>query len=370
MSQKFIYAVIENPARPPSGNGESSPFAESRTGGIDDAPLEIVPYRDLAAVVSSIDASRFDPPDKSGSGEDSSGQNEERLKAEMLRYQLVNLFLLEQSRWSGMLPLRFGFTARDKEQVEEVLGRVYIQLKTYLDRLKGKVELVVQAFWDLPKILQEIREAEDNPELVSADRVQVGRMLFEASEVRRKKFIEAIHNNLSPLAKDFSEGPRKAETMILNRSYLVDKDKEPLFDEAMNFLGTKYEGYLTFRYIGPLPAYSFVNVELNQGNFALVDKARKTMQLPEKASWEQIKASYRKLILTHHPDRNPDSPRAGERCKDVVAAYEIVSAYCQSFQNFGERRKQSEYSFVKEEVEKVFIVDDKGAVLDRGNGFQ
>jgi len=365
MNEKFIYAVIEN-------DGESPPFAESRTGGIDGAPLEIVPYRDLAAVVSSIDASRFDtdlPAKRMAalSGKASSAQKEERLKADMLRYQQVNLFLLEHSGCSGMVPLRFGFTARDKEQVEEVLGRVYLQLRTLLNNLKGKVELVIQTYWDLPKILLEIREAEDNPELVGADRVEVGRMLFEGAEVRRKKFIEAIHNNLSPLAKDFSEGPRKAEAMILNRSYLVEREKEPLFDEAVNFLGTKYEGYLTFRYIGPLPAYSFVNVELNRGNFAMVDRARKTLRLPEKASLGEIKASYRKLILTFHPDRNPDSPRAEERCKDVVGAYEIVNAYCQSFQNFwesipsgGERRKQSEYSFVKEEVEKVFIVKDKG----------
>ncbi len=353
--KQFIYAVIENKAESPS-------FAESRTGGIDAAPLETVCYRDLAAVVSSIDASRFDPD---VSGEASSAPKDESLKADLLKYQQVNFFLLEQSRRSGMLPLRFGFTARDKEEVEGVLERVYIQLRTYLDRLKGKVELVVQASWDLHKILQEI--ARDNPELVSADPVQTGRMLFEAAELRRKKLVEALHDKLSPLAEDFSEGPRKAETMILNRSYLVERQKESLFDEAMDFLGAQYEGTLSFRYIGPLPAYSFVNIELNQGNFALVDKARNTLQLPQEASWEQIKASYRKLMLAHHPDRNPDSPLAAERCKDVVVAYEIVSAYCRSFQNFRVRGKQGEYSFVKEAVEDVFIADDKGAVLARAN---
>jgi hypothetical protein len=143
----------------------------------------------------------------------------------------------------------------------------------------------------------------------------------------------------------------------------VEREKEPLFDEGMDFLGTKYEGHLTFRYIGPLPAYSFVNIELNQGNFALVDKARKTIQLPEKASWEQIKASYRGLVMTHHPDRNPDNPGAEEHCKDVVAAYEILTAYCQSLQS-----DKPAYSFAKEDVEKVFIVNDKGAVIARSNG--
>lgn len=348
---KFIYAVIEH-------NAEAPPFALVSTGGIDAAPLETVCYRDIAAVVSSIDSSRFDP---GFSGQASSTQNEGRLKADLLKYQQVNSMLLEQARRSGMLPLRFGLTAKDRQEVEGVLERAYIQLRTYLDRLKKKVELVVQASWDLHNILPEI--ARDHPELLSADTAQTGKMLFEAAEVKRKKFVESMHYKLSPFATDFSEGPRKAENIILNRSYLVSIEQEPLFDEAMNSLGNQYEGILSFRYIGPLPAYSFVNIELNQGNFVALDKARKILQLPETATWQQIKSVYRKLIRIHHPDQNPNSPEAVNRCKEVLAAYEVVSTYCQSFQDFGERSKQGEFSFVQKEVEKVFIGDHKGALL-------
>lgn len=359
--KKFIYAVIENNAETPSSTAS---FSAALIGGIDAAPLETVCYRNLTAVVSAIDASRFNP---NLSGQASSAQNEEReerLKADLLKYQQVNSWLLEQTRRSGMLPLRFGLTASNRQEVEGVLERVYIQLRIYLDRLKGKVELVVQASWDLQNILPGI--AHDHPELLSADPLQTGKMLFEAAEAKRKKFVQALHDKLSPFATDFSEGPRKAEETIFNRSYLVAREQEPLFDEAMNALGNQYEGILSFRYIGPLPAYSFVNIELNQGNFALLDKARKTLQLPEKASWEQIKTAYRKLILIHHPDRNPDSPEAAQRCKEVLAAYEMVSAYCQSLQGVqgvGERSQQGEFSFVQEAVEKVFIADNKGALL-------
>jgi hypothetical protein len=366
MNEKFIYAVIEK-------SGMDPLLSESTIKGIDDAALEAVCFRDIIAVISSVDIKRF------GESKDSSGQKEERLKEDMLRYQQVSLFLLKNSLCSGMLPIRFGFTAKDNKDVEEVLGRTYIQLKTLLKKLKGKVELVVQAFWDMSKILQEIRNEESHRnwggqvEINFQDRplqsdvsncVEVGRILFEVAEIRRKKFIEAIHNNLSPLAKDFSDGHRKAEAMILNRSYLVEKEKEPLFDEAVNFLGTKYEEVLTFNYIGPLPAYSFMNIELNRGNFAIVDKARKILRLPEKVSLDEIKASYRKLILTHHPDRNPDNPQAEEQCKDVVNAYEILNTYCQSVQleDVGSTFSQevdhvptSGYSFSKEEVEKVFV---------------
>ncbi|MGA9365369.1 MAG: GvpL/GvpF family gas vesicle protein [Bacteroidota bacterium] len=152
--------------------------------------------------------------------------------------------------------------------------------------------------------------------------------------------------------------------MILNRSYLVEKEKGPLFDKAMNYLGTEHQEYLTFRYIGPLPPYSFADIELTQGNFALVDKARKTMQLPEKASFAEIRAACRKLILTHHPDRNPESYEAEERCKNVIDAYEILTTYCQSARPDDARSTLSQggglapmpvYSFNKEEVGKVLI---------------
>ena len=115
-----------------------------------------------------------------------------------------------------------------------------------------------------------------------------------------------------------------------------------------------------------LPAYSFVNIELNQGNFALLDGARKTLQLPETATREKIKTAHRQLLLTHHPDRNPDNPLASQQCKAIVATYGLVMAYCQSIPVFAVIGHDNEVSFAKEEVEKTFIVDTKGAILARG----
>jgi len=43
------------------------------------------------------------------------------------------------------------------------------------------------------------------------------------------------------------------------------------------------------------------------------------------ASEEDIKKSYRKLAMKHHPDRNPDNPKAEERFKEAKEAYEILS---------------------------------------------
>ena len=44
-----------------------------------------------------------------------------------------------------------------------------------------------------------------------------------------------------------------------------------------------------------------------------------------KASSEEIKRAYRKLVFQYHPDRNPDKPEAAEKLKQVMAAYDILS---------------------------------------------
>jgi hypothetical protein len=119
--KKFLYAII--------AQAWDGSFAFT---GLDDTPLELVPYRDLAAVASTIDPEKF------------AGADEPRREGDLVRYQQVNAALLQLHT---VVPMRFGFMARDTEQIREVLGQVYLQVRTLLNRLNGKVELVVRAFW-------------------------------------------------------------------------------------------------------------------------------------------------------------------------------------------------------------------------------
>ena len=45
----------------------------------------------------------------------------------------------------------------------------------------------------------------------------------------------------------------------------------------------------------------------------------------KKLSFTDIKKAYRKLAMKHHPDQNPDDPRAEEKFKEIGEAYEGIS---------------------------------------------
>jgi len=49
-----------------------------------------------------------------------------------------------------------------------------------------------------------------------------------------------------------------------------------------------------------------------------------TLGLRPDATEKDIRKAYRRLAMRHHPDRNPDDPRAAERFKQVQWAYEIL----------------------------------------------
>jgi len=49
-----------------------------------------------------------------------------------------------------------------------------------------------------------------------------------------------------------------------------------------------------------------------------------TLGVSRTASEDEIRKAYRKLARTHHPDANPDDPKAEERFKEIGNAYDIL----------------------------------------------
>ncbi len=83
--------------------------------------------------------------------------------------------------------------------------------------------------------------------------------------------------------------------------------------------------------------------------FKEINAARKLLELPERATMEEIKSSYRALIRRWHPDRCEDDQ---ETCKQmttrIIAAYRIINDYCKNYK----------FSFSKEEVKRYLSAEE------------
>jgi curved DNA-binding protein CbpA len=47
--------------------------------------------------------------------------------------------------------------------------------------------------------------------------------------------------------------------------------------------------------------------------------------IDRKATADEIKRAYRKLVFQYHPDRNPNNPEAAEKLKQIMAVYDVLS---------------------------------------------
>jgi DnaJ-class molecular chaperone len=70
--------------------------------------------------------------------------------------------------------------------------------------------------------------------------------------------------------------------------------------------------------------------------------AKETLNLPDQASMDEIKASYRRLINQWHPDKcQEDKKICEEMTRNLIAAYDMIVLYCNRYK----------YSFTQEDIQ-------------------
>jgi len=80
-----------------------------------------------------------------------------------------------------------------------------------------------------------------------------------------------------------------------------------------------------------------------------VNAARIMLDLPERATMEEIKSSYRTLIRKWHPDKcEEDAEKCREMTTNIITAYRILNDYCRNYK----------FSFSEEEVSKYLSAEE------------
>jgi molecular chaperone DnaJ len=94
------------------------------------------------------------------------------------------------------------------------------------------------------------------------------------------------------------------------------------------------------------------------------------------ASAEEIKKSYRKLAMQHHPDRNANNPAAAEKFKELSEAYEVLSEpkKRQQYDQYGHDGLKSSFGpggfdFSRDFTHMSDLQDILGSLLNGEGGF-
>lgn len=241
----YVYGVIETPAFGSFGRSSIGSFHED---------VFAVHYGDIAAVVSRTPVFIFDPT------RDNALAHEHVVETVMKNHTVV--------------PMAFGTVFRTEDDIKEVLKSIYSSLKDVLRQMTGKQEFGLKVTWDRDRIIEELkREHEEirrfHQELTRKHlqstyfaRMQLGRMIDKALTELAANYVRDIYDGLRTVCVASKDNKPIGEKMILNASFLIEKDRESEFDTAVTRVSQKFGDRLNFRYTGPWPAYNFVNIRL------------------------------------------------------------------------------------------------------------
>jgi len=244
---KYLYCII-----PCSENHTFDADVIGNGGGV----VHTVCHQGLAAVVS-----------------DSPVRQYENTRQNMMAHEKAIERVMKEFT---LLPVRFGTIADSASPVQDIqklLGSRFEEFQKLLGDMEDKVELGLKAFWRDEKAIFEEIVAENadirrlrnslsgkSPEATHFDRVRLGEMVKEALNRKRAKEAAKILLPLRRIAHSVRENEALGDRMVVNAAFLVNKSKEPEFDQVVGKLDEQFVERVAIKYIGSAPPYNFVNI--------------------------------------------------------------------------------------------------------------
>ena len=178
-----------------------------------------------------------------------------------------------------VLPVRFNTIAEDEEKVRKILEIDHDRFIDALKNMEGKKELELKAIFKEEIIYKDILEKYEDirilkekitlhpPEKTYSQRMEIGRMVEASLQNERETCKKEILDSLISLAEDNKVNNTYGELMILSAAFLVNKDKEPEFDQKVEEFNIKYGDKIKFKYVGTIPPFNFVNLVIETGKY-------------------------------------------------------------------------------------------------------
>jgi hypothetical protein len=224
--------------------------AEVEAPGVGASGVRRIVHRDLAALVSDIE-----PDSPIAAGE---------VRA---HWQVLDAAASK----STVLPVRFGTVLEsDDALVDQLLAPRHDRLVAQLAELAGKVQLTVKAFYDEERLLRGVVErspavarlkerVRGRPAAATYyDRIELGELVAGEVGRARERDGAVVLGRLEPLALAARQEPPSTPDCAVNAAFLVERAKVEEFNAAVAELADEVGDRMRLRYVGPMPAYSFV----------------------------------------------------------------------------------------------------------------
>jgi hypothetical protein len=168
-----------------------------------------------------------------------------------------------------VLPIRFGTVLESEAAVRErLLAPSAARLTELLDAMAELVQLNLTARYDEERLLTEIvRSSRPIARLREragsvAEQIRLGQIVEEEVAQRRELHMRLALDALAPVALDVRD-EQAAHPTAFKLSFLVERDRERAFSEAVGRLGAQLGELVELRYVGPLPPFSFAEENLS-----------------------------------------------------------------------------------------------------------
>ncbi|MFH1295857.1 MAG: GvpL/GvpF family gas vesicle protein [Bacteroidota bacterium] len=245
---KYIYGIIRH-----AGPLDYGPIGMGKRADL----VYGINYNDISAIVSNSPIMIY-----------------EARRVNMIAHEEV---LEEVMKRFTVLPVRFSTISEhnDDAGILRILEKDYKKFDDLLNKMEGKKELGLKILANEAAIYESIIEKYDEirslrgklmnlpADKTHYQRMKIGEMVAEALKKETENYKNIILDVLNPLADDVKINDNYGEMMILNAAFLIKNTSEPAFDKTVKDLDEKYGGLMTFKYVGTLPPYNFVNLVIN-----------------------------------------------------------------------------------------------------------
>ncbi len=134
----------------------------------------------------------------------------------------------------------------DRTVVPMQFGSVFESARTLKNVLRGGRRAFTKSLREIDGLL------EFGVKLIAEEGASV-----DAEEIRT-----SARERLAAASGQETENDLFSERLVMNRSYLVERDERAAFDEAVDEITDDYGDVLTVQYTGPWPPYNFVDIEI------------------------------------------------------------------------------------------------------------